>query len=247
MQPVEYSRVVYDVNDGSIRPVLYMKHPEIKKTIFRLSIIASIVFLVSGYIGYRIYKEALSSYKTEKHQFKAYMKYLKEIDDENLEEDKELYGEKLELLYMLASNNNESTAYSKVMENAFKKMISDYPKSYVTAKVIAEHAIMSIRKEDIPAAENYYNMLNKSDFVRIVTDKGLDAVPNIEHDLAWLYFRKGQLAKLKELTRNLEENHSDSYVLTSGIIGFSIRRLRPVSEAIIKLKSAISGMERSTL
>ena len=88
-------------------------------------------------------------------------------------------------------------------------------------------------------------MLKNYNFLNIITGKGLDAIPNIENDLARFYFRKGQKDELVQMTRNLE-NHPDSYVLISNLRGFSRPRLRPVSEAILKLKMLISELKNST-
>lgn len=64
--------------------------------------------------------------------------------------------------------------------------------------------------------------------------------------IAWLYYRKGRKDDLMEMTKYLEENHTGSYILMGSLRGFSAPELRPVSEAIPRLKKAISDLKDST-
>ena len=102
---------------------------------------------------------------------------------------------------------------------------------------VAQRAMVSALRRNIEEAEKYYNMLRSSrneDIQNIVLDTGIEAMPNIEHNLALMYLREGLIEESKAMTEYMEMNRSGSLVvMRSG--RRSMPQLRPVSEATARL------------
>jgi outer membrane protein assembly factor BamD (BamD/ComL family) len=98
-------------------------------------------------------------------------------------------------------------------QNALNELLDKYPDSYAAAKAVSSKALESVMRNNIGAAEEYYDMLvdvqaKKTD--RVVLDNGFEAVPTVEHTLAYAYYRSGRTEDVKTMVKSLEENYSDS-------------------------------------
>lgn len=161
---------------------------------------------------------------------------LREKNSEQHEADKSFYGEELNSLYQSARFLRINPSSEEDRENAFKELLTKYPDSYATAMVIAERALISARRRDTQAVEKYYNMLKNNEnenFQSVVIDRGIEAMPNIEHSLAWLYFREGRMDDAKIMTESLDKNYTQSLVTVRRRSRGS--RLVPVPQALSRL------------
>ena len=127
--------------------------------------------------------------------------------------DESTFDAELDSLYQLARLRGRGDASSEERDNAFNAMLENYPDAYATGMVIAERALAAAFKKDAAGLENYYNMLGANEnFTEIVTDRGLEAMPNIQYNLARQYINEGRTEEAGQLIENLEKKYADSYL-----------------------------------
>lgn len=130
------------------------------------------------------------------------------MDDQN-------YDEQLMSLYQRARIFSRGGTDPADSQKAFGEMLEKYPDAFATGMVIAERAFQSAYRGNISEVEDYYNLLRGNEnFSNVVTDRGVEAVPNIEYYLARQYIRDGRIEDARFLLNSLEENYADSYVRT---------------------------------
>ena len=130
------------------------------------------------------------------------------MDDQN-------YDEQLMALYQRARILRRGGTDPADSQKAFGEMLEKYPDAFATGMVIAERAFQSAFRGNISEVEDYYNLLSGNEnFSNVVTDRGVEALPNIEYYLASQYVRDGRFDDARTLLNSLEENHSASYVRT---------------------------------
>jgi tetratricopeptide (TPR) repeat protein len=181
--------------------------------------------------------EVLQEIYDERMQQKDIEQYRKKLIDWNAEQrkiDKEQYGEELDELYQHARLARGTGVSAEEREAAFNELLEKYPDSYAAAKLISDRAFLSaLMKRDISETEKYYDMLmaNDNDYFRnVVTDTGMEAVPAIEHNLAYLYLRDGRIDEAKSMLDSLDTNYPESFVIIR--TPPSGRRFVPVQEAV---------------
>lgn len=156
----------------------------------------------------------LQDERVRKNEIEAELSYLRGISGQQRQADKNMYSEEANELYrktLPSRFGNNSSEEERL--NALNELLDKYPDSYAAAKAVSLKAIESIRRNNIGKAEEYYNMLldvqaKKTD--RVVLDNGFDAVPAVEHTLAYAYYRSGRIEDVKKMVKSLEENYSDS-------------------------------------
>jgi tetratricopeptide (TPR) repeat protein len=152
--------------------------------------------------------------------------------------DAEQYGEELMSLYERARFRRRGSADTQESDSAFAELIAKYPEAYATGMAIAERALVSGFRRNTSEVEKYYNMLrDKENFSHIVTDRGVEAVPNVEYYLARQYLRQGDNDNALALIESLEENYPDSLLFT-GRSG-SGRRWQAVSQVVTNLRQEV--------
>ncbi len=174
---------------------------------------------------------------TERENIRSYHQSLLERNSEQHTMDKERYDEELNRLYNLARFRRGTVSGSGERETAFDELLSKYPDAYATAMVVAERAIMAGFRRDFEKVENYYDILIKTgnqDVPSVVTDRGTEALPNIEHTLARHYISTGRTREADQMIESLESNYNDSMVVVRkrGSGPF----LQPISKVIEELK-----------
>jgi len=113
-------------------------------------------------------------------------------------------------------------------------MLAKYPDAYATGMVIAERALRSAFRRDTVEMEKYYKMLRENEsFSNVVTDRGIEAIPNVEYYLANQYVREGRSGDAHLMLESLEKNYPESLL-------FVRRRGRgltwqPVSQVVPRL------------
>ena len=146
------------------------------------------------------------------------------VDDQN-------YDEHLQSLYQRARIFRRGDTDPADREKAFGEMLEKYPDAYATGMVIAERAIRSAFRRDTSEVEDYYDLLRANDnFSNVVTDRGIEAMPNLEYYIARQYIRDGRVEDARVLLNSLEENYPDSYIRAQRR-GYR-PRWQPVSQAV---------------
>ncbi len=91
---------------------------------------------------------------------------------------------------------------------------------------IAERGLRSAFLQKADDAKEYYSMLIENDkFSNIVTDRGTEAMPNLENYLAYSYIQEGRVEDALVYIESLETKYANSFVLTRG----AGRRLKWIS------------------
>ena len=129
--------------------------------------------------------------------------------------DADQYGQELMALYERARFRRGGGADRQERDDAFSELIERYPEAYATGMAIAERALVSGFRGNTSEVERYYDMLRDNEnFSNIVTDRGIEAVPNVEYYLARQYLRQGNSDAAIALIDSLELNYPDSLVFT---------------------------------
>ena len=149
--------------------------------------------------------------------------------------DADQYGEELMALYERARLRRGGGTDRQERDSAFAELIAKYPEANATGMAIAERALVSGFRRNTSEVEKYYDMLRENEnFSHIVTDRGVEAMPNVEYYLARQYLRQGDNDNALALIESLEKNYPDSLLFT-GRSG-SGRRWQPVSQVVAKLR-----------
>ncbi len=147
-------------------------------------------------------------------------------------------GEELMALYERARLRRRGGTDRQESDSAFAELFAKYPDAYATGMAIAERALFSGFRRNTSEVEKYYDMLSDNEnFSHIVTDRGVEAMPNIEYFLARQYLRQGNSDDALALIESLEKNYPDSLLFTrrSG----SSRRWQPVSQVAANLRQEV--------
>ncbi len=98
--------------------------------------------------------------------------------------------------------------------DALNKMIDDYPESYSTGVAIAEQALSEALNGNTGQVESYLQTLRESgQYGDIVTDQGIEALPNIQAFLARQYIEQNRFDEARSLLDELSQSHSDSLII----------------------------------
>ena len=153
--------------------------------------------------------------RIRKNEIDSELNFLREISGDQRQLDRDKYDEEINELYRktLPRRFGGSNLSEEERLNALNELLEKYPDSYAAAKAVSTKAIESVFRNDIGKAEEYYDMLldvqsKKAD--RVVLDSGFEAVPTVEHTLAYAYYRSGQIEDVKTMVKSLEDNYSGS-------------------------------------
>ena len=153
--------------------------------------------------------------------------------------DADQYGEELMALYERARlRRGGRNTDRQERDGAFAELIAKYPEAYATGMAIAERALVSGFRRNTAEVEKYHDMLRENEnFSHIVTDRGIEAMPNVEYYLARQYLRQGSSDDALALIESLERNYPDSLLFTrrSG----SGRRWQPASQVVGNLRREV--------
>ena len=153
--------------------------------------------------------------------------------------DADQYGEELLALYERARlRRGGRNTDRQERDGAFAELIAKYPEAYATGMAIAERALVSGFRRNTAEVEKYHDMLRENEnFSHIVTDRGIEAMPNVEYYLARQYLRQGSSDDALALIESLERNYPDSLLFTrrSG----SGRRWQPASQVVGNLRREV--------
>lgn len=158
--------------------------------------------------------QELHDERVKKNEIESDLSYLREISGKQRQLDKNQYNEEVNELYRQTLPRRFGNNLSEEERlNALNELLEKYPDSYAAAKAVSAKVIESVRGNNIETAEEYYNMLlevQAEKTNRVVLDSGFEAVPTVEHTLAWAYYRSGRTEDVKTMVKSLEENYSDS-------------------------------------
>jgi hypothetical protein len=152
--------------------------------------------------------------------------------------DQNQYHEELMALYDRARLRRPGVGNADDQEKAFNEMLTKFPDAYATGMAIAERGLRSALLQNSKDAEEYYSLLRENDkFSNIVTDRGTEALPNLENYLAYSYIKEGRVEEARVHIESLENNYADSFVITRG----ANRRFKmlPASQAAQNLRNLI--------
>ncbi|MBW2678119.1 MAG: hypothetical protein JRD49_11195 [Deltaproteobacteria bacterium] len=133
--------------------------------------------------------------------------------------DDEQFDEYLDELYRRARSRRGTNKDSQDREAAFAEMLAKYPEAYATSMIIAERAFSAMWSSDPDGVENYYSMLKEHDneiTAEVVTDRGIEALPNIELYMVRQHMLEGHETEAAILTDSLLEHYPESLVFMGG-------------------------------
>lgn len=123
--------------------------------------------------------------------------------------DTERYGDAVMDLYTLSRTRWDPNGDNSAREEAFKTLVEAYPDAYVTAMVAAERAIGSGLRGKAKDVEAYYKILSENKFGgKVVTERGIEAMPAMEYYLARYYISKNRYTDAQPLINSLQENYT---------------------------------------
>ena len=148
-----------------------------------------------------------------REQVIAHRQRLLDVNQQLHRSDESSFDPELDSLYQLARQRGRGEASAAERDNAFNEMLEKYPDAYATGMVIAERALVAAFRQNTNDLENYYNQLSANEnFSGIVTDRGLEAMPNIQYNLARQYIKEGRIEEAGLLIENLEKNYTGSFL-----------------------------------
>lgn len=166
---------------------------------------------------------------------------LLQVNAELHKADDDRYGPELMALYERARLRRRSDAERQESDKAFVELMAKYPDAYATGMAIAERALVSGFRRNTADVEKYYDMLRQNgNFTNVVTDRGVEAMPNIEYYLARQYLREGSIDSAQTLIESLEKNYFDSRLFTGRFGGR--QRWQPVSQVIYSLRQEAESL-----
>jgi len=126
-------------------------------------------------------------------------------------------------------------------DRSFAELMAKYPDANATGMAIAERALFSGFRNNTSDVEKYYDLLRRNEnFLNVVTDRGVEAMPNIEYYLALQYLRQGNPDNALTLVESLEKNYPNSRLFT-GRFG-SGQRWQPASQVIPELRQELESL-----
>jgi len=177
----------------------------------------------------------------ERRQAVLQQEQLLEINTELHKADEDRYGQELMALYERARLRRRGDSDRQESERAFAELLAKYPDAYATGMAIAERALFSGFRRDTSEVEKYYDMLRQNNnFSNVITDRGVEAMPNIEYYLARQYLRLGNIDNALPLIESLEKNYADSR-LFAGRSG-NRQRWQPASQVIPRLRDEVESL-----
>jgi len=149
--------------------------------------------------------------QAERNEIDSRRAYLRETNSELHRADDMQYDEELNTLYQRARLRGRRDVSRQDRDKAFEEMLEKYPEAYATGMVVAERALFSAFRRNNAEVEKYYKLLSENEgFSNLVTDRGIEAVPNIEYYLTRQYLRDGRTGDAHLLLESLEKNYPDS-------------------------------------
>jgi hypothetical protein len=170
-----------------------------------------------------------------KNRVKDYREKMRAENREMHRLDQDQYNDELSDLYTRARLRMMGEQNAEDREKAFDEMLKEFPTAYKTGMAIAERALRSALMRESSDAEKYYAMLRENEkFTHIVTDRGTEAMPNVEYFLADYYIRQGNMLKGREMVESLEGKYVDSLIYKRRPGGRL--KLLPASQVISELR-----------
>jgi hypothetical protein len=186
-----------------------------------------------------VFSEMYAEY-ADRRQTELKRELLLEINTELHQADEDRYGPELMALYEKARLRRRGEPDRQASDRAFAELLAKYPDAYATGMAIAERAMFSGFRRNTTEVEKYYDMLRRNEnFLNVVTDRGVEAMPNIEYYLARQYLRQGNPDNALALVESLEKNYPNSRLFT-GRFG-SGQRWQPASQVIPSLRQEVES------
>ena len=164
--------------------------------------------------------EQLGKEAASRAQFEARRQELTRRAAESRDKDYARYGaerySELDALYKAARpGRGQDTEEGKTKRtDALNKMVEEFPEAYSTGVAVAEQALSEALDGNTGQVESYLQTLRESSqYGDIVTDQGVDALPNIQAYLARQYIDQNRIDEAISLLDDLSQNHSDSLIV----------------------------------
>jgi hypothetical protein len=127
----------------------------------------------------------------------------------------ERYSE-LDALYKAArpGRGTDSQESKTKRTEALSKMVDQFPEAYATGVAVAEQALTEALDGNAGQVESYLQTLKESaQYGDIVTDQGVEALPNIQAFLARQYIDQNRVEEAATLLEDLSQNYGDSLII----------------------------------
>jgi hypothetical protein len=164
--------------------------------------------------------EQLGKEAATRAQFEARRQELSRRAADSRDKDYARYGterySELEELYKAARpGRGQDTEEGKTKRtDALNKLVEEFPDAYSTGVAVAEQALTAALDGNTAQVESYFQTLKESSqYGDIVTDQGIDALPNIQAFLARQYIDQNRIDEAAALLEDLSASHSDSLIM----------------------------------
>jgi hypothetical protein len=128
----------------------------------------------------------------------------------------------------------------RAADDAFMALLTKYPEANATAMAITERALAAAQNMDVREVESFYQMLRGKDaFARVVTDRGIEAVPTIQSFLAEAYLREGRTKDARTMMETMEREYAEGVVALPGP-GENVE-LYPVTNFVLRLRPRLNS------
>jgi hypothetical protein len=105
----------------------------------------------------------------------------------------------------------------RAADDAFMALLTKYPDANATGMAVTERALAAAQNMDVREVESFYQMLRGKDaFARVVTDRGIEAVPTIQSFLAEAYLREGRTKEARTMVETMEREYAEGVVALPG-------------------------------
>jgi len=98
--------------------------------------------------------------------------------------------------------------------SSLNRLVEEFPDAYATGVAVAEQALSEALDGNAGQVESYLQTLRESSqYTDIVTDQGVEAVPNIQMYLARQYLEQNRVDEAAALLDELSTRYPDSLIM----------------------------------
>jgi hypothetical protein len=185
-------------------------------------------------------KEAASRVRFEARREELTRRATENRERDSARYDSERYSELEELFKAARPGRGQDTEEGKTKRtDSLNKLVEEFPEAYATGVAVAEQALSEALDGNTGQVESYLQTLRESsEYGDIVTEQGVEALPNIQAFLARQYIDENRIDEAISLLQDLSTNYSDSLIIEP-TTGGPPKPPRTVQEVVDELRQQL--------